>query len=203
MESYTEKKEFVRKVMEEISLLDDDMDRRYFTEQLTELTGIRPDYSRRENTQVRKNVTVNKVPKGEDKAEELILAMMMNSPEAARRFENELGYLNDPLRQNLAMMMIDQTRTYGKTDAAKLIDDAESQDEKNLITSLMQKEESVYDEKVMDGAIRRVKIAVLSSEADAYKEQLTADMNMKSREILLNKYSSCLKELRRYIDEEN
>ena len=203
MDSYMEKKEFVRKAMEEVSLLEDETDRRYFTEQLSSITGIHLDYAQPRKLPQRTEPVKNRIRRGEDRAEELILKMMMHSPEAVRRFENELGYLNDPVRQNLAMMMIDHTRTAGSVDAVRLIDETEDQNARNLIVSLIQDDYGGYDEKVMDGAVRRVKIAVLSSEADAYKEQLNSDMNIRSREILLNKYSSCLKELRRYIDEES
>ena len=203
MESYAEKKEFVRRAMEEISLLNDETDRRYFTEKISALTGIYLDPSQTQKKPEPAAPVRNRIRKGADQAEEMILKMMADSPEAVRRFENELGYLTDSVRQNLAMMIIDHTRTAGKVDTARLIDETDDQEMKNLIASLMQGDETEYDEKVMDGALRRVKIAVLTSEADAYKEQLTSEMNMKSREILLNQYSSCLKELRRYIDEEN
>ena len=55
----------------------------------------------------------------------------------------------------------------------------------------------------MDGALRRVKIESLTREADAYKEQLKTELNNETRELILNRYSDCIRELRRYIDEEN
>ena len=59
------------------------------------------------------------------------------------------------------------------------------------------------DENVLNGAIRKVKISVLETEADAYRDQLRSDLNPKSMALILEKYSDCLRELRRYIDEEN
>ena len=140
-----------------------------------------------------------------DQAEEMILSMMMNSPEAAIKFEEELGYLNKPEHQTLAMMILDARHTNGICTPSGLIDISSDESIRNLITSIATGSDFAkpYDEKVMNGAIRKVKITVLNSEADAYKQQLNADLNSVSRQLILNKYANCLRELRRYIDEEN
>ena len=135
----------------------------------------------------------------------MILAMMMTSPEAVRKFEEELGYLTGSTHQELAMMIVNQVRSRHQADPSALIDSAENQQVRNLITDLMSRseEESTYDETVFAGALRKVKISVLEAEADAYRDQLRTDLNEKSMALILEKYGDCLRELRRYIDEEN
>ena len=206
LNSYLEKKQFVTEAKAEIDLLSDETDRRYFTDELARISGMRIDYTRRErNDSAQPPQKRLNVRNGSDKAEELILCMMMNSAEAARRFEEELGYLNRPANQTLAMMILDARHTYGTCDPSGLIDAARDQEIRNLISALASGPEGAldYDEKLMDGAIRKVKITVLNAEADAYKQQLNTDLNDLSRQLILNKYAECLRELRRYIDEEN
>ena len=60
-----------------------------------------------------------------------------------------------------------------------------------------------YDEAVLKGAIRKVKITTLQKERDAYYEQLSqAGLNDMSQKVLMEKYQKCIQELRRYLDEE-
>ena len=60
-----------------------------------------------------------------------------------------------------------------------------------------------YDEEVLKGAIRKVKITTLQKERDAYYEQLSqAGLNDMSQKVLMEKYQKCILELRRYLDEE-
>lgn len=205
MNSYTEKKEFVQKVQVEIAGLRDEMDRKYFTEKLSEMTGFHLDYTSGPRTEREVIMRRVSVPRGSMKAEEQILKMMIDSPAAVHRFETMLGFLNYPLHQTLAMMIVDAVHASGKADPLQLIGEAETQEMKDLITKLVASEEyrKEYDEAAFDGAVRKVKITVLETEADAYKEQLTMQMNPEARELIFNKYGSCLRELRRYIDEEN
>ena len=205
LNSYLEKKQFVEEAKAEISKLSDEADRQYFYDELSRISGMRIENTRQETKNDYRPLKKLSVKNGGDKAEELILCMMMTSAAAARTFEEELGYLNRPEHQTLAMMILDARHTYGTCSPAQLIDMSEDDKIRSLISTLASGEEygMPYDEKVMNGAIRKVKITVLSGEADAYKQQLNTDLNPLSRQLILNKYAECLRELRRYIDEEN
>ena len=204
LNSYLEKKQFAQQVMAEINTLSDDTDRQYFTDELSRMTGMRftPEKKREPVAAPLKRLSVRD---GSEKAEEMILCMMMNSVKACTKFEEELGYLNGADNQTLAMMILDARHSGRNADPASLIDASEDQKIRNLISTLASLHEYAmpYDEKVMSGAIRKIKITVLSAEADAYKQQLSGELNQISRELILNKYANCLRELRRYIDEEN
>lgn len=206
LESYLEKKELAEKMQAMIATLTDETDIRYFTDELARLTGFRLQNEavrpKQEAVQPLKKLIV---PKGIIQAEKMILAMMMRSPTAARKFEEELGYLTESSHQELAMMIVNQVRSQGYVDPYTLIDQSEQQSVRNLITDLLSDPayENAYDETVLSGAIRKVKISVLETEADAYRDQLRSDLNSKSMALILEKYGDCLRELRRYIDEEN
>lgn len=126
----------------------------------------------------------------------------MNSPRAVQQFEEKLGYMLDEKHQAIAMMMIDAVHTSGKVNPGALIDATDDLEMQSLIVELMD-HETPYDEAVMNGAIRRILIAALEKEADAYRQQLGMELNQETRELILNRYDECLKKRRRYIDEEN
>ena len=50
--------------------------------------------------------------------------------------------------------------------------------------------------------MRKVKLTILTKRANGFKEQLKTAMNPENRELALNEYQACLRELRRNIDEE-
>ena len=206
-DSYQEKKDFVRKAQSEIDQLEDEFDRRHFTEELSRLSGFQLDYTPRNRTAAyapEQNIAA-KAPDGTREAEEQILAMMLASRSASARFEEKLGYLTDPDRNAVAMMIVDAYRSHDQIEPASLIDEADSQEQKNLITKIADSwaYSAEYDDSILDGAIRKVMISVRSLQADAFREQLSAPMNSETREVILNEYQECLKELRRYLDEEN
>ncbi len=207
MDSYLEKKEMVRKAQEEIALLPDDSDKAYFTEQLSLLSGFRLTFTplSGEKTVYAKSSSRLTVPDGTKQAEELLLKMMMVYPAATKRFEERLGYLIGKENRTLALMIVDATHTYGSVRPSILVDETDDENIQNLISRLATAPDygQPYDEKIVDGVIRKVQTKVIQNEADAYKAQLAADLNPQSRELILKKYGECLRELRRLIDEEN
>jgi DNA primase len=206
LDNYQERKKFASQVKEEIDTLDDEMDRRYFTEELSKLTGFQLDYEPRQAQKpMTKPAGAAKVEDGLVSAEEQILATMLGHKEAAQHFSDKLGFLQDKVRDAVAILMIDAYRVEDVLDPAALIDKAETQEERNLITRLIGHWAAVtpYDESAMDGAIRKVNISLKRAQADRYREQLASDMNKESTKVLLEEYRECLNDLRRYIDEEN
>lgn len=206
MENYLEKKEMVEKVKAEIDALDDEMDRQYFSEQLSKISGFHVEYKKKQQIPI-KNEPVHHliIPDGTKQAEELILTMMMISPSACEKFEEELGYLISEDGQSLAMMIIDAVHTYGKVSPDHLIDASEKQSIKDLISKIMTSDAyaKAYDEAIFTGAMRKIKIEVLQDEANQYKEQLTHALNGSSLQLLMSKYNECLQEQRRLMNEEN
>ena len=81
LNNYSDKKELVRKVQADIATLPDEVDRRYFTHQLAEMTHMPVDYvpqkiNRPINQTVQKKLSI---PDGSLDAEDLILMMMLKS----------------------------------------------------------------------------------------------------------------------------
>ncbi len=207
-ENYDEKKSFVKKALVEIETLEDDFDKKNYIHELEKLTGF--DLQDEKNriktpTNVVKNTISVKTPSGLDSAEEMILAYMLHYRKAVDYFLENIGYLTSDIHNRIAMAIVDMSRRLGKIDTGQLIDLCETDEEKQIITKLMSSwmYEADYDEEVMKGAIRKVCIAQKRNQAKAFREQLTQPMNDETRLLVLNEYQECLRDLRRYIDEDN
>ena len=206
LQSYMDKKEMIQKLQEEYDLLTDELDRKVFIERLSEITKLPIPYAN-EQRKVIVSEPIRKlvVPDGTKKAQEMILSMMMKSYKASEKFEEELGYLIGEDYNNLSMMIIDQYHQFGKIDVGQLIDMSNRQETRDLITKIVSNEEFdlEYDAEKMQGAMRKIKIEVLSSTASQYKQQIQNAMNPESLTLLISKYNECLQEQRRLMNEEN
>ena len=159
MDNYGEKKEFVQKVLEEINQLEDDMDRQYFTEQLSKISGFNLAFTPKNEVPQAKHLkkTTVALPNGTKEAEELLLQCMLENPEAAHYFEENLGFLNDETRQELAMMIVDAYRTHDVISASELMDSTNKKEIKTLIAKLSTEPSyTVYSEELMKGLARKV-----------------------------------------------
>ena len=207
LDNYEERKEFVRQAKIEIDALDDEMDRRYFTEELAKMSGFTLNYEPRSPQMPERIIQQSRktVENGTESAEEQILSMMLGHKEAAQRFSEKIGFLKDPTREAVAMLMIDAYRTEDILDPSDLIDKSQTQEQRKLIMRLIELwgYREPYDQTVMDGAIRKVNISLKRAQAEEYRNQLGMAMNEESTNLLLEKYWECMKDLRRYINEEN
>ncbi len=208
LDSYLEKKEFIQKAQAEIATLQDEMDRKYYTDLVSSMTGIHVEYQKKEQAPVYTKNNVKPVhmavPIGIEKAEEQILIMMLKYPSASIVFEEDLGYLIDEQKQHLAMMILDMVHTSGTVDPLVLLDRADDQSVRNLITSLISSPfyDMEYDSGMLKGAIRKVKRTYLENESQEYRKQLTTELNPEVKKLVVQKYTECLNKLRQYIDEE-
>lgn len=205
MDSYLEKKEMVQKVIAEINALEDESERAYFAKVLADDTGIPIHIDDKPKEETIEHIYKLVVPDGTKDAEEMILSMIMASPQASQKFEEELGYLLSEEYHRLAMLIIDANHTYGKADPNLLIDMTNEQTIKDLITKIATREDfgSAYDEAKMNGAMRKIKREVLSARAKKYRQQIAEALNHESLTLLIQQYNECLQEQRRLMNEEN
>ncbi len=207
-DNYMERREFVTKVQKELNELSDELERQFYTKRLAEVTGFQIEYQPKQSqtftpkkTTYLQSVTI---PDGLVDAEEAILAMAMANPSACIRFQDDLGYLTDDTRNETANMIVDYWRRNSEISIAGLIDTTEDQKERDLITKLADSQffKQEYDEKVMEGCIRKIKLHLKEKRAQEIAAQLTTVLNDESALILSREYAECLKEIRRYRDEE-
>lgn len=211
MNNYSEKKEFAQRVQHEIEQLQDDFDRQNFRHQLESLTGFQVALNdteskkvsnKHEKQQFLQPTRLNSAKDGKTNAEHQILALMLTSQEAITLFKEKLGFLLSEPSQQLAMMILDYSRTHTRIQSADLMNTIEDDGLKQLILDLSMKEIPQYTPLIMEGAIRKVKMSMLKEKIADLKRQVLRINNQESQKALLEETIQLQRELRGYLDEE-
>ena len=164
LENYSEKKEFARLAAEQIRKLSDDFDRQNFARQLQQMTGFELDLSaaapvspRSSATQKAGGMRLKRTRDGKTNAEHLILALMLTSHDAVTMFKEKLGFLLSEENQQLAMMILDYSRTHPQLQIADFIDTIQDESLKQKTLELSEWECPQFTPEVMEGAILRIR----------------------------------------------
>lgn len=205
LQLYSEKKEFVSKIMEEIALSDDEFDRQNFLHKLTQLTGFKINTLSAGVVKQKKFTKVKFKPalEGIKAAERYILQGMLSDNNAVDIFINRLGFLVDDDAQILAMIIIDEYRKYNEVKVADLLDNIQDEKIKNLLLdiSLNANYNIEFDEVKFMSYINRVKKWLLEDETEKLRMQIQEEVDNDNKFKLMLKYRENLIELRRYNNE--
>lgn len=211
LSNYSEKKEFAQKVQAEIEQLSDEFDRQNFAHELQVMTGFQLDLapipsqksdSRRIKKEFPAGPRLNPALDGKTNAENLILALMLTNREAVILFKEKLGFLLSEKNQQLAMMILDYSRSHAQLQIADFINTIESESLRQSILDLSGWECPEFTPEVMNGAIRRIQRCMLEEKIDDLKKQILRISNTESQAALLNERMQLQRELRGYLDEE-
>ena len=211
LENYSEKKEFTLKVEDEIKQLSDEFDRQNFAHQLEQLTGFHLDLGaapapKPDNSGAGRVKTVpirlNPSRDGKTNAEHLILALMLTRREAVEMFKEKLGFLLNEENQQLAMMILDYSRSHPQLQIADFISTIDEETLRQKVLDLSEWECPQFTPDVMDGAIRRLQRCMLEERINDLKQQILRISNPESQAALLNERMQLQRELRGYLDEE-
>ena len=211
LENYSEKKEFALKVEDEIKQLSDEFDRQNFAHQLEQLTGFHLDPGaapapKSDNSGAGRVKTVpirlNPSRDGKTNAEHLILALMLTRREAVEMFKEKLGFLLNEENQQLAMMILDYSRSHPQLQIADFISTIDEETLRQKVLDLSEWECPQFTPEVMDGAIRRLQRCMLEERINDLKQQILRISNPESQAALLNERMQLQRELRGYLDEE-
>ena len=103
------------------------------------------------------------------------------------------------------MMIVDAYRTRGTAEPSILIDETSNEEIRKLLIKLTEHwaYSIPFEEKIFDGAVRKVQIRAKTVQANAFRQALQNPLSDENAEVLLNQYQECLKDLRRYIDDDN
>lgn len=204
--NYTQKKEFARVLIGEIETLGDAFDRSTLMQRLSEATGFTSDQLAllREKKPVVITETPRPLPNAATPktiktwAEYEILGMMLNSLRAAVEYKDHLGFLNDPLHDQCALLILDYYRKNDKIEVADLINRIEDPKQVQLITDLSENEVyyKEYREKALQDAMIRVKINRLDTTIDQIKDQITHEISHTEHQRLLTQLTQLQKERR-------
>lgn len=209
LENYSEKKEFARLAAEQIRKLSDDFDRQNFARQLQQMTGFELDLSaaapvssRSFAAQKAGGMRLKRTRDGKTNAEHLILALMLTSHDAVTMFKEKLGFLLSEENQQLAMMILDYSRTHPQLQIADFIDTIQDESLKQKTLELSEWECPQFTPEVMEGAILRIRRSMLEEKINDLKQQILRISNPESQAALLQERMQLQRELRGYLDEE-
>ncbi len=208
LELYSEKKEFVQKMMEEINQSNDEFDKQNFTHRLTSLTGFKlNEFEKKPQTKsVYKKPVFKNALEGRKTAERLVLSSMLVSPEAINIFIEQLGYLIDDDCQILAMSIIDEHRKGNPIKIADILDLVKEQKQKDLLLEISSNEiyKEEYNEENFISYIYRIKKWTIEDSNENLKKLILNETDPNTKQELMIKYTENINELRRYnIEKDN
>ncbi len=211
LSNYTQKKEFARVVLGEIESLGDAFDQATLMQRLSESTGFTTEQLSllrekkpvviTETSRPLPNISTPKTIK--TWAEYEILGMMLRSLRAAVEYKDHLGFLNDPLHDQCALLILDYYRKNDKIEVADLINRIEDPKQVQLITDLSENEVyyKEYREKALQDAMIRVKINRLDTTIDQIKDQITHEISHTENQRLLTQLTQLQKERRALVQQ--
>ena len=202
LDNYTDRKAYHEKMLKIIALLKDPDDVENYLNSLTEITKIRKRLSETPKKEYNNKV----IPQGEysldglTKAEYIILCEMSLSYNATSIYQKELGCLLDDTNQELASLIIDDYRKHKTCQLSRLFDEVTNPRVKDLIVSLGTIEimPTVYDEKILMGAINREKIELKKLRIEELKKLISKSntVDKETTDKYLQEYTNLLIDLK-------
>jgi len=189
LNAYEDKKIFSNKISELIAYLHDPRDRDHFTNQINSLTGF--------NIVVRQQKPIKQIPTYQHRvitdgifcAELKIITQMIGSIEACEYYKNNLGFLINDTSNKLAMIIIDQYRINDQISLAKLFDDIDDENIKQILLDISEDEvyQLSYDEIILDSAIKTLQLAELDFKSNKLEKEINAMSKVGATKDVINK----------------
>ena len=203
IEIYSEKKEFVNKVMEEINESNDEFDKQNFTHKLSQITGFKINdlpLKKIEKTKERNKLIVKNALEGRKAAERFIISNMLSSNEAIEMFISDLGFLVDDDCQIIAMMIIDEYRRNKTLKISNLLDMIDNDIQKQILLDISTdvNYSIEFNKEGFKGYINRIKKWILEDETEKLRQLIQKELDNDNKLKLMLKYRENLIELRRY-----
>lgn len=204
--NYTQKKEFASLVLKELDGMGDAFDQAALVHRLSEQTGfaseqlalLRDKKVPIITTTARPILEANTPSSLRSWAEFEILGMMLRSLRAAVEYKDQLGFLNEPMHDQCALLILDYYRKNDKIEVADLINSIEDTTLVQLITDLSENEVyyKEYREKALQDAMIRVKINRLDQTIDLLKQQIKQELSLSEHQRLLTQLTQLQRERR-------
>lgn len=187
--NYSQRKKVAMELSQEIQHCPDEQDRRYFQKQLEERLGFELEWKDpiRKETKRSERIVVD----GLELAEYEILLYLLSYPKAVQLFDEELGYLLDSNRNEVALTLVNHFHRHQPVEALSLLEQAEKEQERRIWTTLIEKSGDLpeFDEGILRALFNRVKISRLEGQIkEIYQSLQQSSLDEVSRKLLLEKY---------------
>lgn len=194
LENYTQKKEFAKQMMEEISAAGDAFDQETLYQRIQNITQFTPQQlqllkgNRRTEVKEPTTVRISASPRINRRkwAEYEILGQMLNSLQAAVHFRDKLGFLPDNLSNKCALTILDYYRHHDEITLADFINSVEDESLLQLITELSQKEiyYKDYNPTALSDAMAQVKLQLIDEQILKVKADCKVSTDVEDRKIM-------------------
>jgi DNA primase len=213
LSNYTNKREYINRVMEEINGISDAMDRENYKHRLADITGVNYSVLTLDQPQQGKPVKIPQTPSepisapkisrngtGLEIAQKTIIKQMMLSKRAIEIFKQQLAKLPDKQLNELAMQIIDYSSQNGKVVVSELVSQL-SDEMSSLVCDISADEmfRNEYDQETLNDAIITVRI----NELEERKKEINNQVKMIKDYIVQGKLLNQRTELTRQIKELN
>lgn len=204
LDLYSEKKEFAKKILEEINKSDDRFDKENFLFKLRQVTGFKLNdvniATQKKKETTKQVATYKKAYEGRLMAERLIVASMLSSVEAINTFKEKLGFLIDTECDMLARLITSEHSKGNSLEIADILDKVSDESQKKILLDISSEEiyKGEYTEENFISFINRVKKWIIEDNNESLRKQIQIESNPKIKEELMIKYRENLIELRRY-----
>lgn len=208
LDSYLEKKEFLTRAKEQYGYLRDDMDRSYYRELVEKTCGLPLETGERQSRWQKKPVERHGsgvIPDGEKEAERQVLITMMKDPSAGEIYRQELGYMNDPVNDALANLILSSISKTGLAEPYELLHETEDPAVAKRINEIYTSEAWNMDPDInaMKGAISRIQIQFYTEQSKQLKHRLDTSSDADEKKALVQQYRDTLIQLRRLYNEQS
>ena len=211
MNNYTQKKEFAKLMMNEITTIKDEFDQNNLLKKLSEITKFELDQLKLLSVKLAydasKRSIINTVKVSANSirqwADFEILGMMLKSLPAALEYKDKLGFLPNPLHNTCALLILDYYRKNETITVADFINTIDDPAMLRLMTDLSANEiyYKDYNEVSLNDAMIQVKISLLDEKMDQIKELIKNELDLDEHQRYL-KLMSQLREERQVLRKE-
>ncbi len=202
--NYTQKKEYARRMANEIATLEDSFDRSTFYQELSRMTGFEVALleslvsERSAPAEVKTVRPTEKEQKlnGRIRSEYEVLSQLLVSKQAASYYKEKMGFLPDRQLNDLALSILDYYRKSNRVEIADLLNEVSDETQKKLILYLDESElfSKVYNEQALSEAFARLKVSLLDESIAAIKRQIVVTTDEMKKNELLSKLVSLKKD---------
>ena len=123
---------------------------------------------------------------------------MIQYPKAIQIFDEELGFLTDATRNNVALTLVNRLHRRQEIQPIELLESAQSDEERTCWTRLIEMNVKDYQEEELRALFDRIKMKQLDDQVKQLYDSLSnPSLDEATRKLLLQKYSEVKRELGR------
>lgn len=202
LSNYQQKKKYISLMIQNIRKLSETIDRKHFATLLAKITEMDADeiYQAVSQSSSTRGKIVREQPKKEfliPLYEKEILSQMLLSKQAAKQFQDDLGYLTNKHANELALMLISLYRHVDYLEIADVLSKAQESNKKEFVLWLMDWPlfPKAYEAAVMEDAIIHVKAKNIEDKIAKLKRLAASSLSQDEKATYINQMIDAQKEI--------